>query len=137
MQMLCMINLTMNLFVIKLNLSNIMLLLHLFSNIINGFTPQYLRRYMPSFIATRNPKRRNMISSFVFRTNYFKYYFFPYCVNEWNKLDPEIRELKSSILFKRSLLRFIRPISTSIYNIIDPFGLKILTRLRVGLSHLK
>ena len=33
--------------------------------------------------------------------------------------------------------RVIRPKECSIYNIIDPYGLKLLTRLRVNLSHLR
>ena len=38
--------------------------------------------------------------------------------------------------FKKALLGFIRPIPAAVYNINDPVGLKLLTRLRVNLSHL-
>ena len=34
------------------------------------------------------------------------------------------------------ILSFIRPVQSSIYSIFDPKGLKLLTRLRLGLSHL-
>ena len=40
-------------------------------------------------------------------------------------------------VFKKGLLAFIRPKECSIYNIIDPYGLKLLTRLGVNLSHLR
>ena len=38
---------------------------------------------------------------------------------------------------KKSILRFIRPKAPSVFDILDPEGLKLLTRLRVHLSHLK
>ena len=38
---------------------------------------------------------------------------------------------------KRSLLLFIRPNASPIYTIHHPRGLKLMTRLRVGLSHLR
>ena len=40
-------------------------------------------------------------------------------------------------VFKKGLLAFIRPKQCSVYNIHDPLGLKLLTRLRVNLSHLR
>ena len=39
-------------------------------------------------------------------------------------------------MFKKELLKFIRPEPNSAYNINDTKGLKLLTRLRLGLSHL-
>ena len=39
-------------------------------------------------------------------------------------------------VFKKELLKFIRPEPNSSYNINDTKGLKLLTRLRLGLSHL-
>ena len=63
--------------------------------------------------------------------------FFPYCIREWNKLCPNLQNSTSISIFKNNLLTFIRPNQCSIYNIIDPSGLKLLTRLRVNLSHLR
>ena len=45
-------------------------------------------------------------------------------------------KLKSMGLFKSRLLSFIRPNQSNIYNIFNPTGLKLLTRLRLGLRHL-
>ena len=87
---------------------------------------------MPS----RNPIRANLLSTIPVRTEYARNSFFPYCVNEWNKLDPAIRDLKKISLFKNALLRFIRPSSADVFNVNDPTGLKLLTRLRLNLSHL-
>ena len=39
-------------------------------------------------------------------------------------------------MFKIRLLSLIRPNQSNIYNISDPIGLKLLTRLRLGLTHL-
>ena len=40
------------------------------------------------------------------------------------------------MIFRNSLLKIGRPMQNSIYNIHDPVGIKYLTRLRLGLSHL-
>ena len=71
------------------------------------------------------------------KTQYFKNSFFPYCVDEWNKLDSEVRRSFSISVFKNSLIKSIRPKSSPIYDIFDPEGLKLLTRLRTNLSHLR
>ena len=66
----------------------------------------------------------------------FKYSFIPSTLNDWFKLDENIRNSESIVIFKNRLLSFIRPVQSNIYHIFDPKGLKFLTRLRVGLSHL-
>ena len=40
-------------------------------------------------------------------------------------------------IFKKALFRFYGPKACSIFNIHNPLGLKLLTRLRVNLSHLR
>ena len=39
-------------------------------------------------------------------------------------------------IFKSKLLSFIRPVQNNIFNIFESQGLKLLTRLRLGFSHL-
>ena len=51
-------------------------------------------------------------------------------------LDPDLRNAKSYSTFRKSLLKSGRPSPNHIYKIHDPLGLKLLTRLRLGLSHL-
>ena len=51
-------------------------------------------------------------------------------------MDSTKRDSESIAIFKKRLLLFIRPIPSNVYNIFDPAGLKFLTRLRLGFSHL-
>ena len=62
--------------------------------------------------------------------------FFPSIVSEWNKRYFNIRNSESFNTFIKKLLNFIRPCVNSIFDIHNPLGIKLLTRLRVGLSHL-
>ena len=57
-------------------------------------------------------------------------------MTEWNKLELNIRNSTSLNTFKNKLLNFIRPCANSIFDIHNPLGIKLLTRLRLGLSHL-
>ena len=64
----------------------------------------------------------------------FKYSFFP---STLHNLDINIRNAESISLFKcRLLLSFIHPVQNGIYNVFNPKGLKFLTHLCLGLSHL-
>ena len=69
------------------------------------------------------------------RHNFFKDSCFPAVISEWNSLNIDIRDSSSINVFKKELLKFIRPEPNSTYNINDTKGLKLLTRLRLGLSH--
>ena len=57
-------------------------------------------------------------------------------MSEWNKLDLNIRNSASLNTFKKKLLNFIRLCANSISNIHNPLGIKLLTRLSLGLRHL-
>ena len=70
------------------------------------------------------------------RTDVFKYSFFRYTVVEWNKLDADLKNAKSYTCFRNSLLKIGRSDQNSIFKIFNPLGIKLLTRLRFGLSHL-
>ena len=109
----------------------------LFFKIVNGLTPKYLSDILPRLNRSRNPIRAQQFYPFDFNTNYFINSFFPYSVHEWNKLDPCIKNLTSFSLFKKALLKNIRPQPIPIFDVMDPPGLKLLTRVRLGLSHLK
>ena len=75
------------------------------------------------------------IPTYQCRTDTFKHSFFPWTVVEWNKIHPDIRNASITV-FKKHLLKEIRPDPHPVYNICKPIGLKLLTRLRLGLSHL-
>ena len=53
------------------------------------------------------------------------------------KLSLEIRNSESYSVFKRSLLEFIRTIPNSVLGVANIYGMKLLTRLRVDLSHIR
>ena len=76
----------------------------------------------------------SMIRPFPSRKDFFKNTFFPYCINEWNKLPVEIKNSKSINIFKKLIL--IKKKENSIFSICDPPGVKHLTRLRLNFSHL-
>ena len=100
-------------------------------------SPSYLKSLLPDKIMTLNPTRTDLYRSFFCHTDYFKNSFFPSTVLEWNKLSPEIRNSESVHIFKRKIKKGVSIDKCSIFNIHDPKGIKLLTRLRVGLSHLR
>ena len=62
---------------------------------------------------------------------------FSLIIIEWNKLDWEIKNSESIVTFKKRILSFIRPSANSTFNCHNPRGIKLLSRLRLGLSHLR
>ena len=63
--------------------------------------------------------------------------FLPRTIREWNKLDTSIYQAASYSVFRKALLDFIRPTANSTFGTNDASGSKLLTRLRVGFSHLR
>ena len=109
-----------------------------FYKIKNENAPPYLQKLLPmesSF--THNLRSDRIFNPPAARTERFQSSFFPFCTSKWNELDPELQNSPSIGSFKHSLLSFIRPVASSIYTIHNPRGLKLLSRLRVGLSHLR
>ena len=52
-------------------------------------------------------------------------------------MDLNICNSESLNIFKKSLLKFIRPSGNSVFNCDNPRGVKLLNRSRLGLSHLR
>ena len=63
--------------------------------------------------------------------------FFPYCNTHWDTLDASIKEAPTLPQFKSALLKKIRPLRRSYFNVTDKVGLRRLAQLRVGLSDLR
>ena len=95
--------------------------------------PKYLFNIIPTSASTYNIRNTNNIPLFKVMHNFFRNSFFPSVVIEWNKLDLNIRNSESLNICKKTLLNFIR---LSVFNCHNPKGVKLLTRLRLGLSHL-
>ena len=91
---------------------------------------------MPDFIRVHNTRLSYNIPPIKVRLDYFKNSFFPSAITEWNKLDLNIRNSASLDTFKKKLLNFRWFCANSIFDIRNPLGIKLLTRLRLGLSHL-
>ena len=57
-------------------------------------------------------------------------------MNEWNNLNNIIKSSESYLMFRKRMFNLIRPKCNETYGIHNPTGLKLLIRLRLGLSHL-
>ena len=99
---------------------------------------------LPSYLFDLIPKSSQMyiirllddVATLYSRTDIFKYLFFPSTISEWNKLELKIRQSKTLLTFRNALMKIGTPIPKPVYNVHNPVGLKLLTRLRLGLSHL-
>ena len=97
--------------------------------------PSYIYDLLPPFRSScRHVNSFNLVS---FKSEYFKNSFIPNVIYEWNKLDPDICSSASYNLFLNTLLKFIRPLQRKMFSINDSVGVKLLTRLRLGFSHLR
>ena len=88
-------------------------------------------------IAYRTRNNIGNIPRFNVKHTFFKNLFFPSTVIEWNNLDKSIRSSESLAVFKKSILQFIRQTPNRTFNCHNPIGIKLITRLRLGLSHLR
>ena len=102
--------------------------------------PEYLFYFIPQTDHLYNTRLLEVVTIFYSRTDPFKYsFFFESIIFEWNKLDRKIRQSSTMLTLRNYLLKIGRPaydINTPVYDIRNPNGLKLLTRFRLGLSHL-
>ena len=71
------------------------------------------------------------------KNDFFKNTFFSSNNNWWNKLDWKIKNSESIETFKKRILPFIWPSPNRTFNCNNHRGIKLLSRLRLGLSHLR
>lgn len=67
--------------------------------------------------------------------NILRILFFPKGLR--SEISLEVRYCESYSIFKNSLLKFISTIPNSVFNIPNIYGIKILTRLQIGLSYIR
>ena len=83
----------------------------LFFKIVNNRAPENTREPIPplpqSYYSLRRPAIIGQIRA---RTKSFGASFYPNCLSEWNKLDPEIRQSSTLGIFKKKLFKLSRPI---------------------------
>ena len=109
----------------------------IFYKVLNNECLQFLFNLIPVRCTLYPTQKAPNISLFNTNHNFLKNLFFPSTIIEWNKLDPGLRKAESLSVFKINILKFIRPSPNSVYNCHNPKGLKLITRLRLGLSHLR
>lgn len=88
-------------------------------------SPSYLYNLVPDrvkFNSTQSSQINN-ISNIKTRANSSRNFFFSSSVNEWNKLDCKTRN-------KLLLLKFVRLVANSVFDINNPYSLKLLTKVR-------
>ena len=108
----------------------------LFYKIKKAGLPEYLVNKIPQSNHQYNTRSFEDVATFYCRTDVFKHFYFPHTISEWHKLDIQIRMSESFLSFKNFLLKIGRPTAKPTHNIHNPIGLKFLTSLRLGLSHL-
>ena len=109
----------------------------LFFKLTKTKSPKYLVNNIPNVRSTYRTRNTEDIPQLHVRHTFFRNSYFPSIATEWNNLDKSIRNSKSFSIFRKNILKFIRPSSNSIFNRHNPRGVKLLTRLRLGLSHLR
>ena len=98
-----------------------------FYKIVNGILPDYLHCCIEFFSQNKYPLRSvssGKLKCIPSRTKSFSKTFFSYCIDEWNKLNPEIINAKSIYKFKKSVVT--EKLENSLYNVHDPVGVKLL-----------
>ena len=101
----------------------------LFFRIIKNQSPKCLFELIPTARQAYMTRNKNSIPLFNVKHDYFKNYFFPSTIIEWNNLDSNIRHSKSLAISKKRILAFIRPSANSTFHCHCPDSLKLITRL--------
>ena len=106
-----------------------------FHKIISTGLPIYLFNLILNSTHAYQTKTLGNIPTYQCSTDTFNHSFFPWTIATWSKIQPETRNASLTV-FNKHLLKEIHPVHHSFYNICYPNGLKLLTGLRLGLSHL-
>ena len=77
--------------------------------------PCYLYELIAKSNHNCNTRNFDRIDPYHCRTDIFKYSFIPYAIVEWNKLDANLKNAKSYMCLKHSLLKIGRPVQNSVF----------------------
>ena len=108
-----------------------------FYKILKSQSPKYLYSTIPVHNMSYRTKQCNKIPAINMKHDFFNSIFFPSTTIEWNKLDWKIKNSERIETFKKRMLSFLRPSPDSTFNCDNPKGIKRLSRLRLGLNHLR
>ena len=103
--------------------------------IIKNQSRNYLFQLVPSPNTRYFSRNSENIPQLRTKHDFFKNSFFPSTIKEWNNLDPHIKKSKRISIFKSNILKFIRPKPNNVYYFHNPKGIRLLTKLRLDLSH--
>ena len=98
--------------------------------------PKYLFDIIPQSNCPYRTRNALNIPHINVKHQFFKNSYFPSTIIEWNKLDSNIHNSETLNIFKPKILKLIRLTANSIFDCRNIFGVKLLTRLRLELSHL-
>ena len=84
-----------------------------------------------------NTRNNQNVPEIFCRTQFYSGSFLPNVISEWNKLDLRVQSSESFSKFRSIFLKSFRSTPNSIFSVRDRLGLKLLTLLRLGLSHLR
>ena len=104
-----------------------------FCKLFNNEHLHYLFKLISSRSSGYVTRRMQNIPFFKTRHTFLKNSFFPSTIIEWNKIDHNVRNSSSFNIFRKSILKFIRPSANSH----NPKRINFATRLSHGLSHLR
>lgn len=96
--------------------------------------------YLFTTIHTQNSHYRtrnsHIIPHITVTHNFLNSFFLP-ALQEWNKLDYEIRDSHNIAIFKSKLLKFIQPYANSVVTNDKPKGIESIIHLHSGFSQLR
>ena len=107
--------------------------------ILNNNFPRYLTKILDTQKYKTNSRLYNklLMKNIPCRINRYKTYFFPSTINDWNKLEFDIKNSNSKNIFKKRLLNKIRPKGSPYFGIRDNTSIRYITMLRMELSPLR
>ena len=111
--------------------------LGMFYIIYENKSPQYLFKLIPEKTHAYTTRNVDNIPCFKIRHNFFKNSFFPYAIIDWNNFYFSLQNSKIFVDFKNSILNFIRPSPSKTFCCNNYKGIRLITRLRAGMSHLR
>ena len=108
-----------------------------FYKIMKDKIPDYFKIPIPSLHHQVGYRSTNVIETIFCRTDRYLNSFFPDSVIAWNGIGSVLRGAESLSVFKKNILKVIRPVKKSLFNIHNPNGIRWIFQMRVGLSPLK
>ena len=97
-------------------------------------SPDYLFRIIPQRRSSCITRNSDEISLFKAKNYFHKNLFYPSATIEWNNLNQGLRNSESYTLFHSNILKFVRPSPNSFFVCQNMTRIKLVTRVRLGLS---